>query len=59
VRGVKSYFNSRKLNFAIKDDGKDTVTTGNRIIYITYPQKPEKIGKIIENLMMHQPGKRQ
>jgi inosine-uridine nucleoside N-ribohydrolase len=58
VRGIGPYFNYRKLNLAIKDDGKDTVITGNEITYITYKQKPEEIGNLIEELMMHEPGKK-
>lgn len=58
VRGIKPYFNCRKLNFAINNDGKDTVITGNKISFITYKQKPEQIRGVIDNLMMHQPAKK-
>jgi inosine-uridine nucleoside N-ribohydrolase len=58
IRGIQPYFNHHKFNFAIKDDGKDTVIAGNRITYLTYKQKPEDIGNLIEELMMHEPSKR-
>jgi hypothetical protein len=59
VRGVHPYFNHRRLNFVIKDDGKDSVIAGNRIIYLTEKQKPERIATVLEELMMHQPVKNQ
>lgn len=58
VRGIEPYFNYRKLNLAIKDDGKDTVIAGDKITYIIYKQKPEDIGNSIEELMMHKPGRK-
>lgn len=55
VRGIQPYFNSKKLNFKIEDDGKDVVIPGDKITYLTFKQGPEEIGKVIEDLMMHQP----
>jgi inosine-uridine nucleoside N-ribohydrolase len=52
VRGIDPYFNYRKLNFEIKDDGKDSVIAGDRITYLKAKYKPEEIGKIIEELML-------
>lgn len=57
VKGIKPYFNYRSLNFAIQDDGKNVVLPGNKISYISFNQAPEQVGKVIEELMMHQPGK--
>ena len=57
VRGIKPYYNYRKISLAIKNDGKDTVIAGNRITYITFNQTPEMIAKVIEDLMMHEPRK--
>lgn len=57
VRGIDPYFDSRKLDFAIGDDGKNTVMAGDRISYLTRKQDPEQLSKIIEELMMHVPGK--
>lgn len=57
VRGIEPYFNSKKLNFKIEDDGKDIVIPGDKITYLTFKQTPEEIGKVIEDLMMHQPAK--
>ncbi|HTS45663.1 MAG TPA: nucleoside hydrolase [Puia sp.] len=56
VRGIEPYFSYRKLNFSIQPDGKDIVIPGEKFIYLQFKQKPEEIGKTIEELMMHQPG---
>lgn len=58
VRGMEPYFNSRKLNFEIKADGKNVLIPGEKLTYLTFKQTPEEIGKVIEDLMMHQPGKK-
>lgn len=58
VRGMDPYFSYRKLNFEIKDDGKNVLIPGEKITYLTFKQTPEEIGKLIEDLMMHQPVKR-
>ena len=55
VRGIEPYFSFRKLNFEIKDDGKDVLIPGEKFTYLTFKQTPEQIGKLIEDLMMHQP----
>ncbi len=57
VRGIAPYFNYRKLNFEIKDDGKNVLIPGEKFTYLTFKQTPEEIGKVIEDLMMHQPVK--
>lgn len=57
VRGIGPYFSYRKLNFEVKDDGKNVLIPGEKFTYLTFRQTPEEIGKVIEDLMMHQPGK--
>jgi len=57
VRGMQPFFNYKKLNFKIEDDGKDVVIPGDKITYLTFKQTPEEIGQTIEDLMMHQPSK--
>lgn len=57
VRGMYPYFGYRKLNFSIHADGKDSVIAGEKFKYLTFKQTPEEIGKVIEDLMMHQPMK--
>jgi inosine-uridine nucleoside N-ribohydrolase len=52
VKGTAPYFNYRKLNLIIKDDGKDSVIAGNKIMYLLAKQKPEELSKTIEELMM-------
>ena len=58
VRGIEPYFSYRKLNFEIKDDGKNVLIPGEKFTYLTFKQTPEEIGKLIEDLMMHQPVKK-
>lgn len=57
VRGLKPWFGSRKLNFKIEDDGKNVIIPGDKLTYLTFKQTPQEIGKVIEDLMMHQPLK--
>jgi inosine-uridine nucleoside N-ribohydrolase len=58
IRGIEPWFGFRKLNFEIKDDGKDVLIPGEKFTYLTFKQTAEEIGETIENLMMHQPGER-
>ena len=58
VRGLEPWFGFRKINFEIKDDGKDVVIPGKKFTYLIFKQRPEQIGEVIENLMMHQPGEK-
>jgi len=56
VRGISPYFNFRKINLAIADDGKDVLVPGERFSYLTFRQTPDQIAQVIEKLMMHQPA---
>lgn len=55
VRGIEPYFNSRKLNMKIEDDGTNVVIPGERFDYLSFKQTPEGVAKVIEDLMAHQP----
>jgi len=55
VRGLEPWFTYRRLNFDVKDDGKNVIIPGEKFIYLQFKQTPEAIGKVIEDLMMHQP----
>lgn len=55
VRGMAPWFSFKKINFDIKDDGKNVVIPGEKFTYLTFRQAPAQIGKIIEDLMMHEP----
>ncbi len=57
VRGLQPWFGYRKVNFKIEDDGKDVLIPGEKFTYLTFKEMPEKIGKVIEDLMMHEPRK--
>jgi inosine-uridine nucleoside N-ribohydrolase len=56
VRGIEPYFSFRKLNFEIQDDGRNVWIPGERFTYLTPKMPAEEVAKVIENLMMHQPG---
>ena len=58
VRGIAPWFGYRKLNFDIENDGKNVLIPGEKFTYLTFKQTPEEIGKVIEDLMMHQPVKK-
>lgn len=58
VRGIGPWFTSRKLNFEIKEDGKNVLIPGEKFTYLLFKQTPIQIGKVIEDLMMHQPVKK-
>lgn len=59
VRGIAPYFDSRPINFDIQADGKSVVIPGEKFQYLTFRQTPAAIALTIEDLMMHQPVKRQ
>lgn len=58
VRGIAPYFKYRKLNFGVKDDGKNVLVPGEKFTYLEFKKTPVEIATIIEDLMMHQPGKK-
>ena len=58
IRGIEPWFGSRKLNFKVEADGKNVLIPGDKITYLTFKQTPEEIGKVIEDLMMHEPVKK-
>jgi inosine-uridine nucleoside N-ribohydrolase len=58
VRGIAPWFGSRKLNFDVEADGKNVLIPGEKFTYLTFKQTPQQIAKVIEDLMMHQPGKK-
>jgi hypothetical protein len=58
VRGAAPYFNLRKLNFDIQADGRNVLVPGERFTYLTTKMPPEEVARVIEDLMMHQPGGR-
>jgi inosine-uridine nucleoside N-ribohydrolase len=52
VRGAEPYFNVRKINFEIKDDGTSVVIPGERYSYLTEKMPANEVAKVIEDLMM-------
>ncbi len=55
VRGWEPYFNLRKVNFEIKEDGTNVLIPGEKFMYLTEKMPPEETSKVIEDLMMHLP----
>jgi hypothetical protein len=58
VRGIDPWFSFRKLNLEVREDGKNLICPGDKFTYLTFKQSPEEIGRLIEDLMMHQPAKK-
>jgi inosine-uridine nucleoside N-ribohydrolase len=58
VRGIAPWFGRRKLNFDVEADGKNVLIPGAKFTYLTFKQTPQQIAKVIEDLMMHQPGEK-
>jgi inosine-uridine nucleoside N-ribohydrolase len=52
VRGAEPYFDIRKINFEIKDDGTSVVIPGDRFSYLTEKMPANEVAKVIEDLMM-------
>ncbi len=58
VKGYAPYFNVRKVNFEIKDDGTNVLIPGEKFMYLTEKLTPQEVADVIETLMMHQPQKK-
>lgn len=52
VRGADPYFDVRKINFEIKDDGTSAVIPGERYSYLVEKMPAYEVAKVIEDLMM-------
>jgi len=52
VRGAEPYFDIRKINFEIKDDGTSVVIPGDRFSYLIEKMPSSKVAIAIEDLMM-------
>jgi len=55
IRGMTPYFNFRKIDMRIREDGKNEVIDGDRIKYLLTNQRTSELAGIIEELMMHVP----
>ncbi len=55
ARGYENYFNSKKINLKIEDDGSNVLIPGEKFIWLSFKKSPLEIQTIIEDLMMHQP----
>ena len=55
ARGYETYFNSRKVNLKIEDDGSNVLIPGEKFIWLSFKKTPLDIQTEIEDLMMHQP----
>jgi len=52
VRGSEPYFDVRKINFEINDDGTSVVIPGDRFSYLVEKMPAKEVAKVIEDLMM-------
>lgn len=57
VKGADPWFNVRKLNFRIEDDGSNTLIPGERFTLLELNDRKEELEALIEQLMHHQPGR--
>ena len=55
IRGADPWFNVRKLNFQIEDDGSNTLIPGERFTLLELNDKKDELQTLIEQLMHHQP----
>lgn len=55
IRGTDPWFNVRKLNFQIEDDGSNTLIPGERFTFLELNDKKNELETLIEELMHHQP----
>lgn len=55
VRGTDPWFNVRKLNFRIEDDGSNTIIPGERFTLLELNDRKKELQTLIEQLMHHQP----
>lgn len=55
VRGTDPWFNVRKLNFQIEDDGSNSVIPGERFTLLELNDRKDELQTLIEQLMHHQP----
>ncbi len=58
IKGYAPYFNIKKVNFEIREDGRNVLITGEKFDYLTTKMPPVEVADVIEELMMHQPGKK-
>ena len=58
VRGFEPYFTFRRLNLSVLPDGKNVVIPGDKFIWLEFKAEPDLIARGLEDLMMHQPGKK-
>jgi inosine-uridine nucleoside N-ribohydrolase len=52
VRGANPYFDIRKVNIEIKDDGTSIITPGDKFSYLIEKMPTKEVAKTIEDLMM-------
>jgi inosine-uridine nucleoside N-ribohydrolase len=56
VRGAAPWFDTRRLNFRIEEDGSNTLIPGERFTWLSLKAgKKQELQSLIESLMHHQP----
>jgi inosine-uridine nucleoside N-ribohydrolase len=56
IKGIEPFFDYKRLNFDIKEDGTNVIIPGEKFKYLLFKQTPEQISRHIEELMMDAPG---
>ena len=57
IKGYAPYFDVRKLNFEIKDDGTNLLIPGDKLLYLVEKMPTADVANTIETLMMSTPNK--
>lgn len=55
IRGIEPWFNVRKVNFRIEDDGSNSLIHGERFSLLELNDRRDELQTLIEQLMHHQP----
>jgi inosine-uridine nucleoside N-ribohydrolase len=55
IGGYAPYFDVKKLNFEIRDDGTNVLIPGEKFTYLVEKMPPKEVAAVIEGMMMHQP----
>ncbi len=58
IAGYSPYFDVKKLNFEIRDDGTNVLIPGEKFTYLVEKLPTKDVAAVIEAMMMHQPGEK-
>jgi inosine-uridine nucleoside N-ribohydrolase len=56
IAGYEPYFDVKKVNFEIRDDGTNVLIPGEKFTYLVEKMPTKDVAAAIEAMMMHEPG---